>query len=78
VTWKKGFEGRGDNVTTVAFFAESHDAVVSRDVVLHEKRAIAAGNEAAVSLQEYVSHVRLVLRAVAQHHAHGSLGARIA
>jgi hypothetical protein len=41
----------------VAFFTESHDAVVSRDVVLHEKRAIAAGNEAATSLKEYVSHV---------------------
>jgi hypothetical protein len=50
-------ESLGDGVTTVAFFAESHDAVVSRDVVLHEKRAIAAGTEAAASLKEFVSHV---------------------
>jgi hypothetical protein len=50
-------EGLGDSVTTVAFFAESSDAVVSRDIVLHEKRAIAAASEAAASLKDYVSHV---------------------
>ena len=47
----------GDGVATVAFFADSDDAVVSRDVVLHEKRAIARSRVAALDLQEYVSHV---------------------
>jgi hypothetical protein len=47
----------GDSVATVAFFADSDDAMVSRDIVLHEKRAIARSRVAALDLQEYVSHV---------------------
>ena len=54
---KRTEENNGDGVTTVALFAELDDAVVSRDAVLHEKRAILGGCEAAGDLKNYVSHV---------------------
>ena len=47
---------RAADVIAVALFADSEDAVVLRDTVLHEKRSIDAGKAAATNLEELVTH----------------------